>query len=501
MTFMFERPICAIAVAALSALALVSCSPDQSAESHSDISGSDLFLEMVEDARISVRDGNLAEAGRLLDEARALEPENPGLWVDIARLRFRGGQNLAAIEAADYALQLDPQYAPALLMRAQLVRDANGLAEALPWYEAAAIADPRNAEVVADYAATLGDLGRYRDMLSVVYELAEFAPGYPAVHYLQAVLAARAEDPVLASNLLDRSGLNDAGVPAAMMLDAIIDLQQSNYDTAAQTLDRLAQRQPGNVRVRELLARALWLGGRDRALVDRFEARAESDGASPYLVMMVGRSLERMGDRARAAVFIERARAQRGDGWFVLDSAAERDGGLPAATLELRNFVSAGNAGSAQALGDDLLRQFPGSSDMHALAGDAALARGDARRALELYEVAARVRRPWPLTRKIIAAYRAYDDHDAADALLARHIAGDPHNTSALLSLAQRSAADEDWLRVVVLLDTAIRLGAGSDLEVLTLRVKAARALGNEREAEGLDMLLTILKPGVFAQS
>ena len=482
----------------VAAAALASCSGANGGASGTQITGGDTFLELIEDARVAVRAGNLAEAGRYYDEARELEPENPGLWVDIARLRFRGGEHLIAIEAADYALELDPQYGPALLLRAQMVRDANGLAESLVWFEAAVTADPRNPEVLADYAATLGDLGRYRDMLRVVRELAQIAPNYPQVHYLQAVLAARAQEPVLAGTLLNRSGLSAQGVPSAMMLDAIVSMQQGTFDTAAETLEKLAERQPGNMRVRELLARALWLGGRDRDLVDRYGARASAPDASPYLVMLVGRSLERMGERERAIPFIERALAPRGNGVIVLEGSGRGSGTMPAATAELRDFVGAGNMGAAGRLADILLQRAPYSGDFHALAGDTALMSGNAARALELYEVSAQVRRSWPLTRKLIHALGLVGDDAAADVLLARYLAGDPQNTEALLLLAERSVAGEDWLRVAVVLDTAIAMGAGNDLEVLALRARAASELGKEDEAALYTGLYRALNPGDF---
>ena len=480
------------------ALAIASCSGSNGGPSDTAMQGGDVFLELIDDARLAVRDGDLARAGRFYDEARELEPENPGLWVDIARLRFRGGEHLTAIEAADYALQLDSGYAPALLLRAQLVRDANGLAESLPWFEAAVAADPRNPEVLADYAATLGDLGRYEDMLVVVRDLASFAPGYPQVHYLQAVLAARANDPVLASTLLDRSGLNGQGVPAAMMLDAVVNLQQGNFDTSAEILLTLSDRQPSNMRVNELLARAWWLGGRDREIVDRFAARAELEEASPYLVMLVGRALERSGERERAIPYIERARQVRPSGMIQLAGSRQGSNTMPAATAELRDFVGTGNTGAAQRIAGTLLERFPQSGDIHALAADTALASGDPVGALQYYEVAARVRRSWPLTRKIIAATREAGDPVAADVLLTRYIKGDPQNTEALLLLAERSAQSEDWLRVAVLLDTAIGLGAGTDLEVLALRARAASELGNEDEAAALSALYGELNPGDF---
>ena len=490
----------AAAIAGISTIS--ACSQEGEAGGNSALQGGDTFLELMSDARLAVSEGNLSEAGALYDEAREVEPENPGLWVDIARLRFRGGEHLTAIEAADYALELDPEYAPALLLRAQLVRDANGLQESIPWFEAAVAADPRNPEVVADYAATLGDLGRYADMLVVVRELAEFAPSYPQVHYLQAVLAARGGDPVLASNLLSRSGQSEQGVSSAMMLAAILDMQQGNADSAAETLQALSERQPANVRVNELLARALWLGGRDRELIDRFAARASRKDASPYLVMLVGRSLERQGDRDRALPFIERALERNGSVRITLEGSSQGSNTMPAVTSELRDFVGSGNVGTAQRSARSLLERVPYSGDFHALAGDTQLAAGNGREALRLYGVAAQVRRSWPLTRKIIEAYRTLGDNIAADVLLTRYITGDPHNTDALLLYAKSSAQREDWLRAAVLLDNAIALGAGNDLEVLELRADAARGLGDSEDAKRFeDMRAALVLHGAFVES
>ena len=65
------------------------------------------------------------------------------------------------------------------------------------------------------------------------------------------------------------------------------------------------------------------LVGRDRALVNRFSAQAESEEASPYLTMLVGRALERMGERNRGLALIERAREPRSDQPVVLDGSGQ----------------------------------------------------------------------------------------------------------------------------------------------------------------------------------
>ncbi len=486
---------------AMVALALASCSEGDSGNGGSGLVGSAEFVRLVEDARFEMNEGNLAAAGRILDLAREIEPENSGLWVEIARLRFRGGEHLTALEAADYALELGPQYAPALLMRAQLVRDAHGLADSLPWFEAAIAVDPKNPELLADYAATLGDLGRNKDMLSVIRELAKIDPNYPKAFYLQAILAARAGETVLARSMLSRSSMVERGVPAAMLLNAVIDLQNGSPDNAVTTLERLVERQPGNIRVMELLARALWQSGRDQELIDRFGERAQATDASYYLMALVGRAFERSGDHVAAAPYLERAQGIRDVEWAILGSTPQGRAALPGPTGEMRQLLSRQDNSGAEQLAGSLIERLPSSSDIRALAGDAALAVGNTETALERYGAAASTRRPWPLTRKIIFAYRAYGDDRAADTLLVRHLSGEPHNTEALQLLAERSAQDEDWLRVAVLIDHALTLGAGNDPTLLSLRARAADALGKTDEAEGLRSRRERIVPSGFVAS
>lgn len=440
--------------------------------------------------------GQLAEAGRMLDEARAAAPDNPDLWVAIARLRFRGGEHLTAIEAANRALALGPDHAPALLMRALMVRDAHGLADAVPWFEAALAADGGNPDAWAEYAATLGDLGRNRDMLEAVRELAEVAPGDRRLFYYQAVLAQRGGKPVLARSLLERSGMATRGVAAAVLLDALISLDQGNYASAAEQLDDLAARQPANARLRVLLARALLLGGREAELVERFGPEAAQPEASPYLAMLVARAHERLGDRASAAPLLARAFAA---GASAPVAYALRPG-LPEPTAELRASAAAGDWSGARLAAQGLRQRFPASADIALLAGDVALGSGDARGALESYALSARVRRPWPLTRKAVFAYARIGDDPAADTLLARHVAGEPGNAQALLALARRLAARGDWERTALLLDHAMALGGGHDPALLALRARAARELDDGEGAARFAAFGADLRPSALKE-
>lgn len=479
------------------ALLLAGCSGDGGADVGArDALDDAVFARLLDDAGAAMAEGNLAVAGRKLDAARARQPDDPALWVAIARLRFRGGEHLTAIEAADRALALGPDHAPALLMRALMVRDAHGFAASELWFEAALAADPANPDAWAEYAAALGDSGQASGMLSAVRELAEVAPGDPRVFYLQAVLAARAGEHALARSLLERSRMAVRGVPAAVLLDAVISLEEGNPDSAVAALEPLAQRQPANTRLRELLARALLASGREAELIDRFGRDAQAAETSPYLALLVGRAHERLGDRVAAAPLLARAYRGARKGLAVL---AVRDG-LPQPTADARRAALAGSWNAGRKDAERLRRRFPASADVASLAGDAILGAGDPQAALAAYALATRVKRPWSLTRRAVLAYRSSRDEAAATTLLARHVAGEPDGISGLIALAEVEGQRGEWGRTALLLDHAGALGGGNDPALLALRLQAARALGVPADAQRFAGLLADVRPRRLAQ-
>lgn len=475
------------------ALLLAGCGGEAAKQPDAEAGAADRarFAALLAEAERASAQGQLAAAGRKLDEARTLAPENPDLWVAIARLRFRGGEHLTALEAADQALAFGPDHAPALVMRALMVRDAHGFAAAKPWFAAALAADPDNPDVWAEYAAVLGDGGENAAMLEAVRKLAEIAPDDPRAAYLQAVLAARGGENTLARNLLNRSGMVQRGVAAAMLLDAVLNLAEGNSDSAAVTLETLAARQPANPVLHELLAHALLVSGREVELVKRFAAEAERAESSPYLLMLLARAHERLGERDKAAPLLARAYGRAAQRPVVLAARS----GLAEATANIRLMAEAGNWATARVAADDLRGRFPASVDVASLAGDAALGAGDPRSALAEYARAARVRRPWPLTAKAVHASRLIGEDPAAATLLARHVAGEPEGLQGLAALARQRAKGGDWQRTVLLLDHLIARGGGHDPAVLRLRLAAARKLGNADDTARFAKLLADIRP------
>ena len=80
-----------------------------------------------------------------------------------------------------------------------------GAAAGLPWFERALATAPHHADLLYDYAATLGEVGRARDMLAILRRLHDAAPGDRRIYFLKAVLAARAGKIDLAGTLLQRT--------------------------------------------------------------------------------------------------------------------------------------------------------------------------------------------------------------------------------------------------------------------------------------------------------
>lgn len=430
---------------------------------------------------LEMRAGNLPAAGAAFDRALRSDADNPELWVDIGRLRYLGGEHKLAVEAAARAVALGPRNPQALRFRGQLVRDAYGMAAALPWFEAALESAPEDADILADYAATLGERGRTTDMLSAVRRMAEVAPGDPRIYFLQATLAARAGDFDLARGLLSRRGDLDRADPAVALLSGVVDLQSGNPASAAQTFDRLLRSQPNNRRVRQLLARALHLSGNDRELVYRFGEAAMRPDAGPYLAETVGRAYEALGQRAKAAPLLEKAAQAGGVGVTAIaasvpvEIARARGSASGADTVALvRGSIAAGRPQAAIAAAEAFRERFPGSADALGLAGDAFLAAGQPAKALERYRAAATIRRPWPLTRRMLAAHAAEGDERAAYALLTDQLHGEPANREAAAMLARLTIDAGRWEQSAALLDHALASGGARDPRLWALKADAA---------------------------
>ncbi|OJW65869.1 MAG: hypothetical protein BGO57_17140 [Sphingomonadales bacterium 63-6] len=446
-------------------------------------------------ARLEMAEGNLDAAASAF--ARALEG-NPGtaeIWVDLGRLRYRAGQHHQALTAAEEALRRNGEDPRALEFRGQIARDADGLLAALPWFEKGLKSAPDDLSLLGEYAATLGEAGRAKDMLRITRRMIELDPENPRAFYLQAVLAARAGDYMLARRLLARTQDRFDEVPAAMMLEGVLEMRAENWALAVDVLDRLARSQPDNQRAALLLGRAMLENGDASEVIARYGPSVARGDASPYVLMLVARAHEVLGNRAAAAPLLDRAASPPSASIvpLALGEAGElalfRWGGdldrLDGAVPRVRQLLAAGNVAEAQAYVTRLGARFAGSADIEVLSGDVALAGRDAARALMLYSNAAQVRRSLSLTQRMVAALRMQGRDAEGRALLAAYLVQHPQDGDAALALGYMQADAGEWNRAEPLLRFAReqRDGGGRDPVLFATLADAALRRGGAGEA------------------
>ncbi len=422
-------------------------------------------------------DGNLPAAGKALDKALAIAPKDPLLWVEIGRLRYRGGEQLQAIDAADRALAAGPDNPRALEFKAQLLRDSAGDAAALPLFEQALEAAPNDLALLGGYAASLGELGRASEMLAVTRKMLALDPGSAQALYLQAAMAARAGEVELARAMLNRSGDQLAGVPAAVLLQGALELEAGNANVAAQALGPLADSQPANARVQALLARALYESGDYQQLFARYGSIATRADASPYLLAMLGRSLEEQGDRAAAAQYLDRAAAANGlevlpqfepDPPGVLAPRwAEAQGSTGLSAVYVRSLLNAGDVVGARRVAARLLELHPGSAEALGLMGDVELLANQPQAALKNFETAARIRFTDRLALRSAIAFEKAGMADKLPQLVARYLGIYPGSRLMTHVAANQALDRQDWGNARLLLENLRLRGGDCDARLL----------------------------------
>ncbi len=450
--------------------------------------------------RLEHSEGNYPAAGTAYDKALAVDPENSLLWVDIARLRFVGGEQRQSLEAVDYAVKLDPYNIRALHFRAELMRDQFGLASSLPWFEEALKIAPKDVPLLTEYAATLGDMGRMREMLKISREVLKLSPRNPRAFFMQATLAARAGKFDLARDLMYRAGGALDERPSAMLLNGIIEYQTGNYNTAIELFHKLLREQPTNRRAQMLLARALDRNGDHALLIKWFGSAAERPDAPPYLLTLVARAYEATGKRDKAAPLLNRAAQPfvppmqpipEGTPLDILAiHYAEKPGKAETAVPYVRSLIANNDMAGADRVARSIVATSPGAADAHMLLGDTQLALGNPSGAMTVFEDAAEIRFSENILLRMTETMRRQDQLGQAGAMVTRFLNQNPGNIMASRMLAMAYLTVGDWHNSAALLQN-IRVRTGDsdalllgDLAMAQLRLgDVESAVKNARQA------------------
>lgn len=439
--------------------------------------------------RVQMDEGDTAAALASFDEAIRIAPNDSRNWTDLARLRFVLANQKGAIEAAERALQINPQDVRAIEFRGVLMRSQFGVAAALPWFERGLQISPTDIPLLEEYGLTLGESGRYRDMLKQARKIVALDNGNSKAFYMQAVLAARAGEYALAKRILPKAGSGFNDLPGPMLLDAICEYELGNTNRAVDQLQRLLAQQPRNRRVRTLLAQALYKAGQPLDTLDIIREIASRPDADSYSLMLTARAFAASGQAERAAGPLNDAAVSLVRPAQPLPEPVSLMGAADAARREpenaravlpyIRLLAADGKLDAAFAEAARLQVSNAGVADAHLIVGDIEDARGNLISAIKAYDQARAISFTEPVMLRLIDAIARTGDQKAADETLAAYLTFNPSNLTALRLAGYRNLDAQLWENAIILLER-VKAKVGYNDSVLLANLARAYAGGGK---------------------
>jgi cellulose synthase operon protein C len=415
--------------------------------------------------------GDFTAAGPEYDAAIALNPKSVETWAKVAEYRYAMGNVSGAIEATVEALKINPRRVQSLRLMGIMVRGQYGLIASLPWFRSALERDPGNLDLMREFAATLGDAGQTVEMLEVTRRMIEADPTNPQAFFMQAVLAARAKNFELARALLYRTNGKLTDVPAFMLVNAGVELQLGNADTAIAQLEDLVGQQPYNLGARRLWAAALLEAGDPDATVDILRTAALRTDADSYTLTIIGRAYEQMGDLPAAYDFLARANEPfrgaagffdiRGDLARLSKASQGPSDNADIAVPYINRLINEGQGGQALEAAESLRGRNSGAFQAHSLVGDVLIANGNPAAATNAYRDAARINFGEDVALRLFDSLMQMGDRKGALQVLDLFLSQNPRNVNALTLAADHLSGTGQWSAAIGQLE-ALQVQLGS---------------------------------------
>lgn len=441
--------------------------------------------------RVQMDKGDTVAALESFDEAIRIAPDDSRNWTDLGRLRFLLANHKGAIEAVERALEIDPKDVRALEFRGVLMRSQFGVVAALPWFERGLQIASSDVPLLEEYALTLGEAGRYRDMLKQVRKIVGLDRGNAKAYYMQAVLAARARNCALAKRILPKAGGDFVELPGPMLLDAVCELELGNANRAVDQLQRLLAQQPRNRRVRTLLAHALYKAGQPLDALDTIREIAARPDADSYSLMLTARAFAASGQPERAtnplndaAFSVVRPAQPLPEPVSLIGAAdaARREPDNARAVLPyIRLLAAGGELDAAFMEAARLQASNAGVADAHLIVGDIEIARGNLQAAITAYDQARAISFTEPVMLRLVDAIARTGDQKVADETLAAYLAYNPTNLTGLRLAGYRNLDARQWGNAIILLER-VKAKVGHNDSVLLANLARAYAGAGKHE-------------------
>lgn len=422
-----------------------------------------LHLQLLR-AAASADLGDVRNALKAVEEARAIDSRNPAVWLAEVPIRIRARQFKEASVAVERALTLAPDSAEAWYQKGSAAHVSGDLQGTLVAYERAIKAQSGHVEARVARAGLLLDLGRMADAEADVTELSRIAPGEPRAAYLKALLSERnGKQAEAQAALKEVTDLIDP-VPIdfiryrtqLLMLNGLAHFGLNEREKAKQYLETF-QKQQGNTPASKLLAQ-IYLGESnvDRA-IEVLESYLKANTADGQAMTLLGSAFLSKGQNAKAAALMQQAlktkdnpafrtvlglslirSGQGGNGVAELEAAYKQDATQTQAGVTLVGlYLRGGRATKAVTVAESLVKQQPNNPNFFNVLGMAKGQAGDLSGAKAAFEQAAKLNDAFVAPKINLARLEiANKAYDAAATRIAAILKANEKNTEAMGEMA-----------------------------------------------------------------
>lgn len=489
------------------------------------VEGDDLVdrLRIAAIAHLALGDPEAAEAS--YREALAADPSSASVRTELGELLLATGRAADGQSLVADVLTTDPDFAPALLVRGQVERQAGARDQAEETYRSVIAREQPGSQARVVAVAQLAELllqgGEVEEAAGFADELMQTIPNSPVTQYIQArVEFARGQVDEAESRLETIIASFPTYAPANQFLGAI-NADQGQFGQAEMYLQSAVAQAPAGDQTARILLGQVYLRQEkfDQARVVLTEAfpAAASDAV---LFAIAGQSSRARGETDKALEYFDRSESSPVDNAEQLYNLANiyaSSGELDRAVRVVESYepttpdartmrsylltmayVALNNAAQASAEAAGLADSLPDQVWPLALQGAIALRSGDGDAARSYYSRALDKNPSVPeqtaLLFNLAQAEALRQDVEAVEAALERVIGLDPTNARANLMLAELALRERDTSAAATYLANAPESAA-------RLQLEGQLAFAEGRDSDALELFITNYEQNPSAQS